>query len=153
LLLSARSIMLFWSIAAGLLVFAWARELWGTGGGLGSLALFAFSPTALAHGPLVTSDMCAAVCLLGSIGAWWKMCRRPTWGSAALAGISLGLAFMAKFSAILLLPVLLTMAVLAMIRAPSEDGNSRRQLGKGFIIASAPAYVLVWAFFNFRFKA
>lgn len=113
LLLCARSTMLCWSVAGGLLVFWWARLQWGDAGGVGALALFAFSPTTLAHGPLVTSDMCAAVCLLAALAAWWRMCLQPSLPRILVAGLVTGLAFVAKFSAVLLLPVFAGLGVIA----------------------------------------
>jgi len=44
-------------VATGALIYAWSRSLFGNEGALVSLILFAFCPTILAHGVLVTSDM------------------------------------------------------------------------------------------------
>jgi hypothetical protein len=156
LLLCARLTMLFWSAAAGFLVFCWARSLWGNASGVGALTLFAFSPTTLAHGPLVTSDMCAAVCLLAATWAWWRMCLMPGGRRIAVAGIATGLAFVAKFSAILLLPVFACLGAVALsaeMTAPEKERKPKPvfRLGAAFACAALIAIGLIWMFFGFRY--
>jgi hypothetical protein len=156
LLLCSRSMMLFWSVAAGLLVFAWSRSLWGTRAGLGSLALFSISPTTLAHGPLVTSDMCAAVWLLIACAACWRLCLNPTAINTLLFGVATGLAFVAKFSAVLLFPVYGLLAAIYWIWNPTgllETHNWRIRLPVAFIAGLALVAGIIWCFFGFRYSA
>jgi len=54
--------------AIGLVVYAWSRQLFGSAGGIVSVALFAVCPTLLAIGPLVTSD--TPVALFFAASAW-----------------------------------------------------------------------------------
>jgi 4-amino-4-deoxy-L-arabinose transferase-like glycosyltransferase len=154
LLLSARSMMLLWSVAAGLLVFWWSRSIWGDTAGVGSLALFTFSPTTLAHGPLVTSDMCAAVCLLAALATWWRMCLQPSFARIVVAGLVTGLAFAAKFSAVLLLP---TFIALGAILLAAPDGVQRKsrflRVSAASLLAGLIATVAIWGFFGFRYSA
>lgn len=133
MLFQARAVMMAWAVALALLVQAWARRLWGPGGGLLALALCAFSPTVLAHGPLVTSDMTAAACLLAAIAGWWWNCQRLTPARIAVAGVLTGLAFIAKFSAALLPPMF---AVLAFIRIVAGGPLPWRWRGRDHAIAT-----------------
>lgn len=154
LLLCSRCLMLVWSIAAGLLVFAWSRALWGPAAGLGSLALYCLSPTTLAHGPLVTSDMCAAFWLLASCGTAWRMTLHPTAQRVALFGIVTGLAFVSKFSAVLLLPVFALIAAATWLAQP----RTRPWGGAGRLICLFAAgglitWSVIWLFFGLRFAA
>ncbi len=169
LLFCGRAVMAFWSVAAGLLVFAWSRALWGDTGGLCSLAVCAVSPTMLAHGALVTSDMCAAFWLLAAAGAWWRASRRITPSRVALSCAATGLAFVAKYSAILLLPIfalLLAWRVLdgdPLELAPRGAGSGARALttrraklaalaALGALHALA-AWAVIWTFFGWRYSA
>jgi hypothetical protein len=164
MLLAARAAMLFWSIATGLLVFIWSRRLWGDGGGLLSLSCYALSPTTLAHAPLVTSDMCAAFCLLASAGAWSRATRRIDVSTVCLSLLAAGLAAVSKFSCVLLLPIASLIALCAVFRSePIAVGHSgavisRRGarfcvlLGLG-ILHVAFAWIAVWASFGFRYEA
>jgi hypothetical protein len=166
LLLCARAAMTCWSVAAGWLVFAWSARLWGTGGGLLSLALFVLSPTTLAHGPLVTSDMCGAVWLLAAAGAWWRVSGEINGRNLFLSCLATGLAFVAKFSCVLLVPVY---AILLLWRIALPEpiiatfgASSRRPLaarrskmlalaGLMFVHGLA-AWVTIWTFFGWRYS-
>jgi hypothetical protein len=167
LLLLARTGMLAWSVATGLLVFAWSRQLWGDAAGLFSLTLYAFSPTLLAHGPLVTSDVCAAFWLLAAAGAWWRVSRRIDARWLTLSLVAAGGAAVAKFSCVLLLPVAGALALWRILQpepvavafaGPAVHRVSTRPrkaavlalLGVAHVLAAA---LVVWACFGFRFSA
>jgi hypothetical protein len=90
------------SVLGGYMVFCWSRELWGSAGGLVSLALWAFSPNVLAHAGLVTPDVGATVIGFGATYVFWRYLRRPSLWGACLSGILLGLAEAAKFSLVVL---------------------------------------------------
>jgi len=98
--------------------------------------------------------MCAAVCLLAAVAMWWRMCLRPTPGSAALAGAVAGLAFVAKFSAVLLLPVFLGLGIIALV-LPHERPRASAlvRLGGASLLAALVAYGIIWGFFGFRYSA
>ena len=92
------------------LCMLWAREAArareeGSGAGAGLLALFlyTFSPTLLANGPLIHSDITVSVLYLQTLYLCWRWWRRPGVWRFALCGLSLGLALAAKLSALLLL--------------------------------------------------
>jgi hypothetical protein len=95
------------SLAAGLAVFLWARARWGGAAGCFSLALYAFSPSVLAHAGFVTMDVAATAGTLATLGLWWGIQRRRTsLAREAGCGLALGLALAAKFSTLLLLPAM-----------------------------------------------
>jgi len=88
------------------LLYLWARSLHGAAAASITLTLAAFCPTLLAHAPLVTVDAGGALFLLGAACACWHALRAPSPGRAALAGAAVGLAVVAKFTALVLLPLL-----------------------------------------------
>ena len=94
------------SAATALIVFFWSRALFGWRGGFLSLALFVFCPAFLAHGALATSDVVMTFCFVASVGAWWRHLQAPGFRWAAISAVTLGVAFVAKFSAVLLPPML-----------------------------------------------
>lgn len=103
----ARMPMIALTLALGLLLFAFARELFGDRAALLALLLFALEPTVLAHGRVVQTDIPAAFGLLLSVYAIYRYLRGPTWKRALEVGAAAGIAMLAKYSMVVLGPVLL----------------------------------------------
>lgn len=154
-LFQARAVMALVSAATGLLVFAWSRALFGTAAGFLSLGLLALCPTFLAHGPLATSDMTMTLLFLASVGAWWRHLRKPGLAGGLLSAAICGLAFIAKFSAVLLLPMLGLLGVLwAADQGRSGRGFSAwRRLAMTAAGHAAATWIVIWAAYGFRFSA
>lgn len=105
LLVRCRLSMIGLSCAGLLLVYACAARFCGWGGGLFAAGLYALCPNVAAHGSIVGTDVGAAVFALAAVWSWIEFARRPTPLLALLAGLTLGMALLCKFSAILLVPV------------------------------------------------
>jgi len=93
------------AVLLGLLVFLWAREIYGGPAALVSLALFAFSPNMLANAPLVTFDVPNALFALLSVYTFYHFLLAPDRRHAIYAGLALGLALASKTTALLLVPL------------------------------------------------
>ena len=87
----------------GWFVFKWARELFGAKWALFTLALFAFSPTIMAHGRLVTTDVPAAFAFFIAIYYYVKLLKNPSGKNLIIAGVAFAIAQLLKFSLVLLL--------------------------------------------------
>lgn len=106
--------MLFWSrfpiillwLALGFVIFKWAKELFGVKAGLLAFTLYAFDPNVLGHNHYVTTDLGIAAFSVFAFYFFTRYLKNPGWKSTILAGIFLGLAQLAKFSAVLIFPVL-----------------------------------------------
>jgi hypothetical protein len=122
----ARLLMPLFSIVGGLVVFAWSSRLYGPGGGLLSLTLWALCPNVLAHGRLITSDVAAASIGAGATYLFWRYQKNPTWTRAAIAGLVLGLAQLTKFSLILLYGFWPALAVVRFLLERRWEGWPRR---------------------------
>ena len=72
----ARCMNALLAVALGTLVYAWSRRLFGPGGGMLSLLLYATSPTILANGGLATADLAAAAFFTLSVGCLWRCFTR-----------------------------------------------------------------------------
>jgi len=103
----ARIPIIFLSLLLGFFVFKWVSELYGIESGLFALLLYAFSPNILAHSRLATTDLGMACFVFLACYRLWKFGSRPSVGNLLLAGFTLGLALISKFSAVFLLPVYL----------------------------------------------
>ena len=161
-LMAGRAMIALFSVATGLLVFCWSRALFGATGALVSLVFLVFSPTFLAHGALVTSDVCMAFFFLASVGAYWRHLHHPRLLTWALSAGTFALACVAKFNAGLLLPMMVIMALVrAGSAAPLAIGGRTLSSPRGKLTAMALSMVghglvagaVIWAFFGFRYTA
>lgn len=98
----ARLLMPLFSIIGGLVVFFWSKSLYGGGGGVLSLAVWVLCPNVLAHARLITTDLGATSLGILATFVFWNYLKKPSWKLAGLAGITLGLAQLSKFSLIVL---------------------------------------------------
>ena len=110
----------------GWLVFRWARELYGDEAGLVALFLTVFFPSLIAHAHLATVDVGLAFFLVLTLYLFWRFVQRPAPWLLVACGLALGLAQLSKFSALLLYPVLLLLALLPLSvgagLAPPREG-------------------------------
>jgi len=114
----------------GLLVYRWARDLHGPGAGLAALALYVFCPSIVAHSHLATVDVGAATLTVAALYTFDRWLRRPGPGALALCGVALGLAQLAKFTALLLYPILVLLALLAPRPEGAVDWAPARSAGR-----------------------
>lgn len=92
------------TLLLGILLFIWAKKLYGAPAGIFVTILFVFSPTFLAHGLLVATDVGAAFAFLLAIYFFLQYLQKQTRKNIILAGIAFGIAQLMKFSLILLIP-------------------------------------------------
>jgi hypothetical protein len=117
----ARAAIVAVSIAGLLLLYSWARALWGVPGGLLAAGLWTFEPDMIAHASLATTDLVAAVTMLAASYAFWRWLVKRSTARAAVAGLALGLALLAKFTALLLIPVFVIIALCRSLRWRRAD--------------------------------
>jgi hypothetical protein len=148
----------------GVSVFFWTRARYGRSPAILALFLCVLSPDVLAHGQLVTTDVGIALFMFLSVVAFDAASRRVSAGRVLLAGLATGAAFATKFSAVLLLPILAGLALVAvgapepMTLAPPGrpprplDGRARRAMAMAGVLAATGALALavVWASYGFR---
>jgi hypothetical protein len=113
LFVPARCMVIFIAVLLGTLVFNWGVQLYGPRAGLVALALFAFSPTILANGHLVTLDMSGALGWFAVSYLTWRFLDQPTVSRSVTLGSVLGLSMVLKLSGVIL-PLLVVLLVLIM---------------------------------------
>ncbi|MFA5098894.1 MAG: glycosyltransferase family 39 protein [Candidatus Paceibacterota bacterium] len=87
-----------------LFIFIWSKELIGRWWALLPTFLFAMSPTVLAHGHYVTTDLGAALGIFAATYYFVKFLLNTNKKNFVWAGIAFGIAQLMKFSAVLLVP-------------------------------------------------
>jgi hypothetical protein len=143
------------AILMGLLVFAAAREMFGVGAAFVALLLLTFEPTVLAHGAFVTTDIGVSCFFFAAVYAFYRYCRVGSVGRLVVAGIAAGLALATKHSAVLLLPMLVTLAGCEVVFRLNGDARGRRALRMAWSLAviGVIAIGVLWAFYGFRYAA
>lgn len=87
-----------------ILIYIWSRELLGVWWSLLPTLIFGLSPTVLAHGHYVTTDIAATFGTLLATFAFISFLLNQKASRLIAAGIALGIAELMKFSNILLIP-------------------------------------------------
>jgi tetratricopeptide (TPR) repeat protein len=147
----ARYACMAYTLALGLLIYLFAAEVFGTIAGFFALALFVFDPNFLAHGALVTTDVGSACLFLAAIYTFYRYSSQPSWPRLLLAGLATGLLLAAKFTGIFIFPMLLALALVEGLSSRSIRILTQR-IG-GFVIVCLCAWMVLWAFYGFRYKA
>jgi hypothetical protein len=162
LVLRVRLFAMVFTLAAALLVFFAAQEMFSTTAGLIALAIFCFEPNLLAHGAYVTTDMGASCTFFATIYAFWRYVKQPSLARLAVTGLAAGLALAAKHSTVLLAPMLLLLIAGELVRTwrvRRRDRAARTvpmvtaKLLGAFAVIALMAITLLWAFYGFRYAA
>jgi len=96
--------MILMTLLLGLFIFKWTKELADNKTALAVLIIFCFSPSILANGRLVTTDMGAAIGTVLATYFWLKFLYKPKFLNIIFATLFFGIAMLCKFSLILLIP-------------------------------------------------
>lgn len=115
ILFFSRLPMIFLLIVCGFFIFKFAKEFFNEKVAILALFFFSFSPTFLAHGRLVTTDVGAAFGVIFATFFFLKALKEPNSKNIILAGISLGISQLLKFSLILLLPFFVFLTIIWII--------------------------------------
>jgi len=99
----------------GALLYIWGRKLFGATAGLFALALFTLSPTFLAHGRLVTTDVAAAFAFFISIWAYLWFLKHQTKRNFFILAAILAVGQLLKFSLVLFWPYAVVITLLWVI--------------------------------------
>ena len=171
LALAGRLPILWLAVLLGALICRWAWDRGGGKIGLLALALYAFEPNSIAHGTLITTDMAATFLVVATLyaakrqsekarkreseGSQWRPGREGGdfvgWMGV---GALLGLALLAKVSAVLLVPVLLVIVAGAALKG--EGAHNPRlawqasQFVRRTVALALPAALVLWAGYGFE---
>jgi len=108
---NGRYVTVLFSLLLAACVLRWARELYGPTAGLLALTLYSFDPNLLAHSQLITTDIFAAGMITFSLYTFWRVLELGGWRRVALSALVLGLAQLAKYTAVFLFPLFAVIAL------------------------------------------
>ncbi|MCA1635834.1 MAG: glycosyltransferase family 39 protein [Acidobacteria bacterium] len=141
--------MIALAVALGVLVFAFARELFGPRAAVLAVALYSFEPTVLAHARVVQTDIPAAFGYLLLFYALHRYVPAPSMKRARALGLAGGVAVLAKFSMLIAGPVLAATFLWMLWRAPRR-GQSRAALAAHASVAALALFLIIHATYFFH---
>jgi hypothetical protein len=113
------------TLALGVLVFVFARDLFGGRAALLAVALFSVEPTVLAHGRVVQTDIAAAFGYLLLCYAVYRYLLAASWRRALWVGAAAAAGVLAKFSMLLVAPVVAVVFAVLLWRARRDESGGR----------------------------
>lgn len=148
------------TLLLGALVFAMAKEMFGTVPAFVALVLLVFEPNILAHGAVVATDIGMSCFLLATVYAFYRYVKKPTPARLMLTGLAAGFALATKHSAILIFPILLALSVCELVWGQRSSGSAEvreirskqaiRLVG-AIALIGVMAIAILWAFYGFHF--
>jgi len=148
MLYRARFMIVLLGVLLGVLLFCWARELFGFWPAMATLALYCFEPNLLAHARLVTTDFGFVCFAFGAVYFLWRLTRRFSIGNVVGLTVFFVLAQTTKFTAILLWPIFLALLILLAILTRRFLAT----LGVAALLVVA-TYAGIWTVYGFRYRA
>ncbi len=118
------------TILTSLIIYIWSRELLGNWWALIPTFLFSLSPTVLAHGHYVTTDMGATFGIILATFAFTKFLLKPSGVNVIWGGIAFGIAQITKFSAALLIPYFIIFAFLFFLSLVLRDRKTTERVSR-----------------------
>ena len=121
----------FWSrvpmvaltLLLGVVIFVFARKLFGPRAALFAVLLFNLEPTVLAHGRIVQTDVPAALAYAFFCLALFRFAEEPTTARTLIAGLACAFSLLTKSSLIVTVPMFAFVAALLFWRAPRQNQN------------------------------
>lgn len=151
LLFCARMAVSLFMIALAACVFFAAYEMFGPVAGLLAPAFLVFDPNFLAHGALVTTDVPISCFIFLTLYLAYRYAKQPSFLRLLLVGLATGLAMAAKFTGLLIFPMLLLLALAELINARDWRLLVRRIVA--LAIVGIIAFGVLWSFYGFRYRA
>jgi 4-amino-4-deoxy-L-arabinose transferase-like glycosyltransferase len=141
----------FVSVLLGFLIWRWGQKVYGNPAGLLALFFYALSPIVLANARLATPDIVLALTTAAAFYTFHEYLRQPSTKLLCLSGAVLGLALLSKFTALLLIPTFLFVAVLYQRKRNEKTLNQLLHVFAQMAPLLGIAFVVVWAGYGFQF--
>jgi 4-amino-4-deoxy-L-arabinose transferase-like glycosyltransferase len=137
-----------------ILVFLYARYLFGFWAAIIALVLAVSEPTLTAHAALVTTDMAVSAGVLAAVFLLDRYLRTRTKGALALAGIGVGLSLSTKHSGVIVVPIVMAVTIAdEWLRGNKTGGRARHVLNTtaALICILVIGVGVLWATYGFHY--
>ncbi len=145
-----RLMIVLLSVATGLLLAVWSRQLFGAKAAILTTLLWCCAPNILAHGSLVTTDLAAATCFVATLFANDRFARTPCVRAATIFGLLLGLSQLVKFTCLLLVPLSVCAWWIVRMRARDAVAPSRRRVLSLWLLSGVSGLIVLNAGYGFQ---
>jgi len=163
LLKVSRCMMVALLLAMCLTIYGIARGLFGRAASLLAMAISALSPTLLAHGRLVTTDLPLALFAMLTIWTFARLMQRVRALRLTAAALALSALSLTKYSWPLVLPALAAMAVAAVLRQDPSRGTKDERAPAGrplrpwmlapiTLVLAATVWLAIWCCLGLRYS-
>jgi hypothetical protein len=166
ILMFSRAMITILSMITGLAVYLYSKKVFGTGGGLLSLALYILCPEILAHAGFATSDLAVTMAFTLALVCIWNVLNRITFRNIIFSSMSLSLLFLTKFSAFIIVPVYIILIFIRLrnkkytkcvifSRRINIDTQAKQLLSYSAVLLVNLLLILffIWMSYGFRFSA
>ncbi len=151
----ARSGTFLFLVLAAIVVFQWGCRWFGRVAGIVAVFLFLQCPPILGHAGLATTDMACTAAVVFLLYRFFRFIESPEMKQSIWLAVSLALAVLAKFSAMLFaLPCLVVSSVYFYLTEPEKIRPilRLRSVGKKLLALFMIAFFLVWAGYRFSLE-
>lgn len=146
LLIAGRAMTMLLTLALGFSTAWWTHRRFGAAAALFTLLALSFSPNIIAHGRYITTDLAVAAFFFWSSISWLGYLESGSARKLFWTGVLAGLACATKFSALILYPIFLLMALVYRWRRGKPLGVSKRVLFQSLVLTP---FLIVYALFFF----
>lgn len=162
LLFRGRMMVMLLGLALLVLLYLWAREMFGVAGAVLVALLFCFDPNFIAHSGLVTTDVGETLFTFGTLFFLWRCWHRFNAVNMLLFILCFALAFVTKFSAIALLPIcgLIGLGLASSPATWTLFGHSLTMPASKVaamlglcVLTLLATWLVIWASYDFRYAA
>ena len=131
-----------------MVITGWVKSRWGPGGALLALAVFVFDPNFLGHGHLINTDVPLAAMMLTTIWFADRYFRQPNRGRLITLGLVTGVLLVTKFSAIIIVPLLLVFGLIKIWR--DRPVYNWRKFGQLVAAVAGLSLIVIWVSYGFQ---
>lgn len=147
----AHIMMLILTAGAAVAVTLVARSLFGDVAGIIAFVLFAFHPTVLAHGRIVTTDVGVSAFIFISVFGFYSFLISPSKKRAVIFATLFAFALLSKFSSLILLPVFAILWGIRWIQA-KHDTSIKMPSAKVLFLGFVATCGLVWLLYGLNIE-
>ena len=159
----AKAAIILLALGLGIVVFFWARELFGLGAASAALFIYCFDPNILAHSAIVHTDVPFALFFFMATYFFWRSLNELNWANLLVTSACFALAAITKFSFVTILPIWCLLGLVKIFGAAPQrsritaPASVTSRTGKATLVlillgsVLLTCYLTIWLTYGLRF--